>query len=647
MRECAMMTNVTLSETFEPKVETTRISRTLLLACGFSFALHFLFFLTLGLIKFAQQFEVFNTIESIVNQDDDEPIQPKFDTKLSEQIGGDSEISTYTASQNASVVLAKNPQSNFERSIDSTLSVAAPVTDELPQPSKTDVLATVATVGATEHTGGVEGAVDRLAWEIASSLRERKTLVVWLFDVSPSLSVRREKIADRVENVYNQLTQLNVGADKALKSAIAVFDEKCTIVTDKPLDEASDLVKAVRNIKSETSGDENTFNAVRTVARHFLPFRTELRRDVMIIIVTDEEGSDPENLESAIALCKKYGMRCYCVGDSAPFGRKNVETPFQMEDGEKVIGVMQKGPESKYAELLRLGYWGIQSHDLDDMSSGFGPYGLTRLCTETNGLYFITDNGRGHHQFDPAVMRNYAPDYRPIVLLDKDIRLNKSKFALIEACADVEREAQNRKVLNISMPRLDFHSDNDTVLRRELTEAQKPIADLDASLDNLLRRLEEGEKDRGKIKEARWRASYDLAIGRALALRVRAFGYNSMLAEMKANPKKFEEPENNQWRLVSSKEITSGVAVKKMASKATEYLTHVIDDHPGTPWALLAEREKSVPMGWEWKESHYDPNPVMASGNQKRGPKFVETDEVKAKNKPKKPVNNEPQRREI
>ncbi len=73
----------------------------------------------------------------------------------------------------------------------------------------------------------------------------------------------------------------------------------------------------------------------------------------------------------------------------------------------------------------------------------------------------------------------------------------------------------------------------------------------------------------------------------------------------------------------------------------------MIDEHPGTPWALLAEREKSVQMGWEWKESHYDPNPVMAAGNQKQGPKFIELEDPKTKKKVKKQINAEPQRRDI
>jgi hypothetical protein len=386
-------TNASQPEVFDMQIESSRIPRTLLLACVVSLGLHVIALATLSLIRFAQKMEVFATISSVMDEEDD-PMRHKFDTTMSDQIGNDSEINSFTASQEASTVLSKDPQEEIEKTVDSNLDIPVPVTDDIPQPSKSDVLASVATSGATEHAGGVEGAIDRLAWEIAGSLREKKTLVVWMFDVSPSLSVRRATIADRVENVYKQLTALNVGADKALKSAVAVFGEKCTIVTDKPLDDAADLVKTVRNIKSESSGEENTFAAVSKVAKHFTSFRTEQRRDVMIILVTDEAGSDPGNLEQAIVTCKRYGMRCYCVGDSAPFGRESVEAPFELESGESVIGVMQKGPESYYPELVRLGFWGTNSNDLDDMSSGFGPYALTRLCAETNGLYFIADAGR-------------------------------------------------------------------------------------------------------------------------------------------------------------------------------------------------------------------------------------------------------------
>lgn len=635
------------SETFGfPLSSQSRVSRSAVVAGVSSFVVHVVLLAALGLVTFASKLEVFTTLSSIVEDQELNLLDEKYDAEPTENIGNQGDFSTFTTTQEVSTSVANVPRIETDRTIVANVAVPRPVFDELPQPSKADVLAPVATTGTTEHAGGVTGAIDRLAQEIADSLREKKALVIWLFDVSPSLSARRESIAERVENVYNQLNQLNIGADKALKSAVATFDDDCTIVTSKPIDDASELVGIVRRIKSESSGDENTFAAILKVANHFKPFRTEQHRDVMIVVVTDEEGSDADNLERSIELCKRYGMRCYCVGDSAPFGRRNVETPFVLESGEQVVGVMQKGPESRYAELLRLGYWGTHSHDLDDMAAGFGPYGLTRLCSETNGLYLVADNGRGHHNFDPAVMRNYAPDYRPIHALERDVRSNKAKLALMESCALVEKEAQNRKVTTISMPRLEFRAENDTVLRRELTEGQKPIADLDASLDQLLRRLEVGEKDRAKVKEARWRASYDLAIGRTLALRARAFGYNSMLAEMKVNPKSFERADNNLWRLVPSKNIGGGISVKKIAQRADEYLGRVIEEHPGTPWALMAEREKNVPMGWDWREGHYNAEPKVAAGTPKNRPKFIDNEKPKQNDTPK-PVKVEPQRRNI
>ena len=222
-----------------------------------------------------------------------------------------------------------------------------------------------------------------------------------------------------------------------------------------------------------------------------------------------------------------------------------------------------------------LAYWGANDYDLQNMSSGFGPYALTRLCAETNGLYFIADEGRGK-TFDPQIMRNYGPDYRPIPMIEADFAANKAKSALREV-------AMKLKVDNVPLPRLEFPAENDTVLRQAIGDAQRPAAELEYKLDALKRMLEPGEKDRAKIKDARSRAGYDLAMGRVLALQARSFGYNMMLADMKSSPRKFENGGNNQWRLVASREINSGATSKKMANKAMDYLKRVIDDHPNTP----------------------------------------------------------------
>jgi hypothetical protein len=609
-------------------------------AWGASLAVHVLALLILGMIHY----DVFHEAETAIDSslaEDVEPFSPVFDTTQTDQIGNDSPINTLTASQSAaSKIGERDPVEEVREQVESPLEQPAPVvTDDIPQPERAEFASVIHTRGATEHPGGVEGAVDRLAWEIANTLREGKTLVVWVFDVSPSLAKRRQAIADRVENVYNQLTALNVGADKALLTGVVAFSEKPTFVTQEPVSDVADVVKAVREIRSEESGRENVFSTVHRVAEHWLGYRQKMHRQMMIIVVTDEAGSDPDMLEKTIALTKRYGIRCYVVGDAAPFGRATTEMPFTLESGEEVIGVMDNGPENFFPDLVRLPYWGVNGWDLDQMSSGFGPYALTRLASETNGLYLISKES-GRHRFDPQIMRNYAPDYRPIRVVEADMMKNAAKKALVEA-------AQMTTVASLPMPLLVFPAENDTVLRQAITEAQKPQADLDYKLQQISVVLEKGEKDRTKIGQARWRAAYDLALGRVLALRVRSFGYNLMLAEMKVSPKKFEKQGSNRWRLVPSNNVNSGQVVKKMAAKANEYLNRVIDEHAGTPWQIMAEREKSAPLGWEWKEETYTPPPPGGNrGEQKRGPRFIEETDKNGK-KVKRQLPDQPVRKNI
>ncbi|MBI1346202.1 VWA domain-containing protein [bacterium] len=600
--------------------------------------MHVAALLGLSLIYFDVEQHLTTVIDSVF--DDADPNQFKFDATAVDQIGNDSSVNTLAASQAAATAVGKNPQEEIQSQIDETLDVQVPSPNDIVEPPKAEMLSQVATTGGTEYTGGVEGSIDRLAFEIANSLREKKTLVVWLFDVSPSLSVRREKIADRVENVYGQLNTLNVGSDKALRTAIGVFGEKTSMVTDDPIDETADVVKAVRSIKSEESGKENVFNAVLTATQRYLTYRTKQNRAMMIIVVTDEAGSDADKLEQAIQLTKRYGIKCFCVGDAAPLGRQKVEAEFTLDNGETVIGVMDRGPEGYFQDRLNLPYFGVNGGHLENISSGFGPYGLTRLCAETNGLFLVGETGMSAG-IDPIIMRSYAPDYRPIKMLETDIQANAAKRALVGLC-------EKARVESIPVPTTFFPAENDNVLRVAVSEAQKPLAVLDYRLDELLQGLQVGEKDRAKITEPRWRAVYDLALGRVLAMKARSFGYNMMLAEMKSSPKKFETEGNNSWRLVPSKDIASGPATKKLAKQAEELLKRVIDEHSGTPWAKLAELEYQTPMGWEWKEGKYNPQPAgMGNGKDKQGPRFEEVVDPKTGKKIKKMIGGPPPKREI
>ncbi len=92
-------------------------------------------------------------------------------------------------------------------------------------------------------------------------------------------------------------------------------------------------------------------------------------------------------------------------------------------------------------------------------------------------------------------------------------------------------------------------------------------------------------------------------MGRTLAVKVRTEAYNAMLAKAKQGMK-FQDPKNDTWELQPADEITRGQHLEKQAKQAKEYLERVKKDHEGTPWAMLASRELSVPVGWKWVEKY-------------------------------------------
>jgi hypothetical protein len=347
----------------------------------------------------------------------------------------------------------------------------------------------------------------------------------------------------------------------------------------------------------------------------------------MIFIITDEKGDDAQLMEEVIHSCRRYSIKCYVVGNASLFGREKSYVTWTYPDGYKQDLPTDAGPETIMPEAVQLPFWAGNGGGLDRMSSGYGPYALTRLCKESGGLYFIAEEGRGP-KFDPAVMRNYPPDYRPVRDYENGLKKNKAKAALVAA-------ATKAKVEGVPTPQLAFRADSDNILQEQITEAQKPAALLDAQLMVMEKFLMEGVKDRDKITEPRWRAAYDLAMGRVLAMRTRAFGYNSLLAEMKGLPKSLTKKESNQWRLVPSKTITAGAQVKKLEKEAMKYLKRVIDDHPGTPWALLAERELAQPLGWDWKEGTGDYPDMKMTADRAKRIRLAEEERKKAQAKAK------------
>ena len=85
---------------------------------------------------------------------------------------------------------------------------------------------------------------------------------------------------------------------------------------------------------------------------------------------------------------------------------------------------------------------------------------------------------------------------------------------------------------------------------------------------------------------------------------------------------------------MATDQILSGDKVDRVAQETQSLLKRVVQDHPNTPWAILAKRELKDPFGFKWVETYVEPP-------RKR----TEAEEVAAKKKAaeKKAMPKEPE----
>jgi hypothetical protein len=452
--------------------------------------------------------------------------------------------------------------------------------------------------------GGVGGAIGRLTYEIARSLDDRKTLVIWLLDATASLKGQREELAKRIDRVYEELGVLGKDEQRSLLTAVVAFGEKDTPMMDQPTDDVEAIKKAIRSIKDDESGVENMFTAVGSALKRWGKYRTMDRRNILAIVMTDEKGDDDRHLEELITLAKgQYQAKIYVAGAAAPLGRSQVMLPWP--GNGRVLGYApaDRGPESVRMERESLPFWSGQQ-GLENLSSGFGPWALSRLCRETGGIYFIMQDDSSK-LYDPNTLRAYQPDYGPRKDYDEKLKSSRIRRAVVDA-ADRTRQGPQQ----IPAIPLEFPSDL-AAMNRVMGDGQAAMAKLEYYVKPMLKEVMAVESDRDKEQSRRWRAEYDLLLGRLLAAEVRTHTYNAMCAQMKKKPREFEKPNSNTWSLRPDSNVpndtAAGPRLAELADKARSVLHRVIDENPGTPWAEFARRELQTDLGFKWSETYRAP----------------------------------------
>lgn len=459
-----------------------------------------------------------------------------------------------------------------------------------------------------------EAALKKVATAIRESLELGPTLVVWLIDRTPSAQkITTESIA-AAKGIYDSPELKSGAADgKSLLTAIVAFDDQVQFAVDPPTADVQQVKAGFDALPASSAGREMVFTALKQALEKYIPLRMSERREVLLVVVTDEAGDDAALVEEVGELARKNAIPVYVIGSPAPWGQTN---PFS--DNPKAAGAKPGddstptyGPESRFSERVDLESWGqggpaARIGELVD--SGFGPFALEKLCRISRGRFFaIRDEGTGSRavahsfwpsgselRFEDGAVNKYAPDYVSEADYRKLLAENKARAVLHEAAKLAPIKLEGSPVLR-------FPKGAEAKMAKQTSQAQQFAARNLPELERLLAVLSPGEADRDKLTGPRWQAEFDLTLGRVLANKVRLDGYNSMIAALKRG-KAFQKESSNTWLLEPADSFETESTIKRMGERAKMYLERVVKEHPGTPWATIAEEELKTPLGWTWKE---------------------------------------------
>jgi hypothetical protein len=132
----------------------------------------------------------------------------------------------------------------------------------------------------------------------------------------------------------------------------------------------------------------------------------------------------------------------------------------------------------------------------------------------------------------------------------------------------------------------------------------RKVAILLAAVEEALEDLQKPEVVEAKDGESKcWKANYDFMLARVQMEHAYLYEYDSMLGQIR---KEFPPRDSlySGWKLASQPELNGDSKGKKSAKNAQKLLDKIVKDHAGTPWEVLAKREKLTSLGLEWQAAN-------------------------------------------
>lgn len=204
----------------------------------------------------------------------------------------------------------------------------------------------------------------------------------------------------------------------------------------------------------------------------------------------------------------------------------------------------------------------------------------------------------------PAVsekdLARYQADYGSWAELKKRLAKQPAKFALRRATLQAVDGLKEANKLGVK-EKWESASAKPQGKARVLEE-QRRLAQVAFDLEEKMRELDEAGENRKQETSPRWQAHYDYVRMAYLARLIFMLEYNYALGDIRSDRMPELTPGAPGWRLVPAKKLrTTEARVKNWSREMDQLLDKIAEDHPNTPWAQLAQRERLSPRGLTWQ----------------------------------------------
>ncbi|HMO34670.1 MAG TPA: hypothetical protein PKA06_01380, partial [Gemmatales bacterium] len=156
--------------------------------------------------------------------------------------------------------------------------------------------------------------------------------------------------------------------------------------------------------------------------------------------------------------------------------------------------------------------------------------------------------------------------------------------------------------------RMRFPEESDEAnFKRKIEQEQETPAYVTAELSDILDEMKQMEERRSEEPSRRWQAHFDYTQARILAHLAHVQEYSFVLGNKlrKDTPIIKDRKNHNGWIIVPQRKLEQR-ETRGYDSERQKLLSKIIQEHPGTPWEILARREQVTILGLRLQETYLE-----------------------------------------